>query len=455
MGSLPSPTWKQLDIAIIGGGIGGMSSAIALRRAGHKVTIYERADFAGEAGASISCAANGTRWLNEWKVNLTKGDGVILQRLISRDWTTGKVLSLYELDDYQERWGHVYYMFQRQCMHDMLKEAALGDGEGLPAKLCVNHKCRHIHTDTGLVEFESGKTAKHDLVIGADGVGSTVRGILGIWPDRRPAKSSCLHANVRTEDAVAAGLVDLSKDQALQFWGGQGEIWDKIVLSPCRGGKLLSYYCFFPREKGDYVNQTWGEEEKPVDELLAPFPTLDPQVRGHLALGKDIHPWRLWVHEPYPYIAKDAVCLVGDAAHPMMPHQSQAACMAIEDAAALGILFSEEYFTGSVSETLCLYQAVRLQRVTKVQAAAQRASENINERIGFSSNVDNPVYKVKSEQDKLTIEEMNGYDMHMHILELICKKMGQHFAHKYIRGLPIGLKLSNGFVVGSEDWSHD
>jgi salicylate hydroxylase len=66
----------------------------------------------------------------------------------------------------------------------------------------------------------------------------------------------------------------------------------------------------------------------------------------------------------------------------MMPHQSQAACMAIEDAAALGILFSEEYFTGSVSETLCLYQAVRLQRVTKVQAAAQRASENINERIG-------------------------------------------------------------------------
>lgn len=51
--------WKPLDIAVVGGGIGGLAASIALRRAGHKVTIYERADFAGEVGASISCAANG------------------------------------------------------------------------------------------------------------------------------------------------------------------------------------------------------------------------------------------------------------------------------------------------------------------------------------------------------------------------------------------------------------
>ncbi|KAF5227965.1 hypothetical protein FANTH_14630 [Fusarium anthophilum] len=294
MGSLPSPGWRQLKVAVIGGGIAGMSAAIALRRAGHTVFIYERADFAGEAGASISCAANGTRWLNEWEVNLEKGDGVILRKLISRDWTTGRVLSLYELDDYEERWGHLYYMFQRQCMHNMLKDSALGDGKGQPAKLFVNYKCKNIDIETGLIEFENGKQVKHDLIIGADGIGSTVRGILDIWPDRRPARSSCLHANVPTENALAAGLVDFSRDQALQFWGGQGELWDKIVLSPCRGGKLLSYYCFFPREKGDYLNHTWGREDRPVDELLAPYPSLDPQVRAHLALGQDIQPWRLW-----------------------------------------------------------------------------------------------------------------------------------------------------------------
>jgi salicylate hydroxylase len=66
----------------------------------------------------------------------------------------------------------------------------------------------------------------------------------------------------------------------------------------------------------------------------------------------------------------------------MMPHQSQAACMAIEDAAALGILFSKKYFTGNIFESLSTYESVRLPRATKVQTAAARASQNINERIG-------------------------------------------------------------------------
>lgn len=186
-----------------------------------------------------------------------------------------------------------------------------------------------------MIEFENGVVAHHDLIIGADGIGSAVRGILDISPDKRPAESSCLHANVLTKDAVAAGLLDFSKDSALQFWGGQEETWDKIVLSPCQGGKLLSYYCFFPREKGDYINHAWGGEDRPVDELLAPYPWLDQQVRGHLALGKDIQPWRLWTQyaypnkcitdriqltlcsEPYPYITRNMVCLLGDAAHPV------------------------------------------------------------------------------------------------------------------------------------------
>lgn len=69
----------------------------------------------------------------------------------------------------------------------------------------------------------------------------------------------------------------------------------------------------------------------------------------------------------------------------MMPHQSQGACVAIEDAAALGILFSPTYFGGSIEEALSIYQEVRLPRATKIQAAAAKAAYNINERIGKSS----------------------------------------------------------------------
>jgi hypothetical protein len=118
-----------------------MSVAIALRRAGHSVTIYEKSDFAGEVGASVSCAANGTRWLHEWKVDVAKGDPVILKKLINRDWKTGEPVSVYDLADYEQRWGYVYNMFHRQYMHEMLKDSALEEsGEGKPAKLVVNYK---------------------------------------------------------------------------------------------------------------------------------------------------------------------------------------------------------------------------------------------------------------------------------------------------------------------------
>lgn len=143
--------WRRLSVGVIGGGIGGMSTAISLRRAGHDVTVYERNDFAGEVGASVSCAANGTRWLHEWKVDLAKGDGVILKRLINRDWKTGEPVSVYELDDYEEKWGYVYYMFHRQYMHSMLKDCAFDEaGEGPVPVLKVNHAVSitpnpHIH----------------------------------------------------------------------------------------------------------------------------------------------------------------------------------------------------------------------------------------------------------------------------------------------------------------------
>lgn len=106
----PGTNWTPLDIAVIGGGVGGTAASIALRRAGNKVTVYERADFAGEVGASISCAANGMKWLHEWQVNIEKGDGVYLKQLINRDWKTGEPVSVVDLSDYEEKWGQASLM---------------------------------------------------------------------------------------------------------------------------------------------------------------------------------------------------------------------------------------------------------------------------------------------------------------------------------------------------------
>lgn len=156
-------------------------------------------------------------------------------------------------------------------------------------------QCESIDHETTTIHFTNGHSAKHDVIIGADGIGSVVRKLIGLNPEKRPAESSCLHCNVDTDEAVRLGLYDYSQNSALEYWGGQEGKWDKIVLSPCNGGKLLSYYCFFPRSMGDYMTQSWGAEDRPVEELLAPYPALDSLVKAHLAIGKEIQPWRLWV----------------------------------------------------------------------------------------------------------------------------------------------------------------
>lgn len=100
------------------------------------------------------------------------------------------------------------------------------------------------------MEFENGEVATHDLIVGTDGIGSSTRRIIVISTDKQPAETSCLHANVLTEDAVAAGLVDFSQDSALQYWGGQGTGCNRIVLSPCQGGGIIILLLFFSQRAG-------------------------------------------------------------------------------------------------------------------------------------------------------------------------------------------------------------
>jgi salicylate hydroxylase len=299
-------------------------------------------------------------------------------------------------------------------MHEMLMDSAIGvSHDGTPAVLKVKHRCLEINHQAGIITFENGVQAKHDLIIGADGIGSQVRRTLGIVPDRKQSTSHCLHCIIATEDVRRLGLTDLSVNSAIEFWGGQGI--EKIVFSPCRDGEIHSFYCFFPTKLSKNPGEGWNHSI-PVEELLAPFGTLDVRLQEMFKNSTDIKPWRLFVHQPYPHWQAGTTCIMGDAAHPMLPDQSQGACQAIEDAAALGIIFNKRYsFTNSpedISKGLQLYEQVREPRASRVQEASARARENINERIGFSSNTSNTLYKVADEKRKLTIEDMNEYNMY-------------------------------------------
>lgn len=406
-------SWKPLDVAVLGGGLGGLAAAIALRRAGHSVKIYERFDYAGEVGASLSCASNGGRWLHEWGVDPAKAKPVILEKLIRHDWKTGKVVGEYDLGDYKSKFGFPYYNFHRIDIHNVLKDYAVSsEGDGMPCELLMNHKAVKVDYETGYVEFENGNTITVDLIVAADGIRTLTKPQLGIEPKFRLQDSSCIRVLFDTEKVRSLGLADFSDNAAIEFWGGDSKY--KIVLSPCSDRSVVLCYCFYAADPEE-VKDGWHNEVL-VEQLLAAVPDLDPALEElFVKCGYDIRQWRLYVHEPLPYFVKGSsdgnkgVALLGDAAHAMMPDQSQGAVAAFEDAGALGYIFSKK-FDLSVAEGLKLYELERKPRVTRIQQASLRARENLNERIGWSSGA--------NLEGKLTIEEVCGYDMKAHIDEL-------------------------------------
>lgn len=426
--------FKQLRVAIIGGGIGGMAAAVALRRSGHKVSIFERRDFDVEVGASISCAANGTQWLHEWDVDVSRGKPVVLQDLTMRDWE-GKVLEEYDLRDYGDKWGNVYNMFHRQDMHYMLMEAATSpQGKGEPAELFIDYICDSVDPEKGKATFRNGKVVSADIIIGADGSRSNVRKSIGITPQITSAPQTCYRCNVMKNEVEKLGE-SWANHHAIQYWGGYPRVglsqYYKIVMSPCRSGEVLSFYCFMPTELTSHHEEGFVfKEVPPSDIIVGAYDNLDPRVVHLIKNSIERKPWRLYNHKPYAYWYKGRTCILGDAAHPMNPHQSQGAVQAIEDAAALGIIFSSKYdFTEDVEAGLALYEKIRYGRASRVQEKSRLATENINERIGFSS-LDAPDRIQRRDlapgEGKLTMAELNMYDMHSHVAEVVVESFPKH-----------------------------
>ncbi|RDW77447.1 salicylate hydroxylase-2 [Coleophoma cylindrospora] len=410
MPSATASNIKSLNVAIIGSGLGGLSAAVALRRQGHQVTVYERYDFANEVGASLSVASNGSRFLEQWKVDIPAVKPVILQRLIMHDWATGEVKGEYPLGDYKAKFGTEYFNFHRIDMHNVLLDtvrAKSSDEFGPQGKVVVNHKAIEVVLEKGFIRFENGETTTADLIIAADGIRSLTRENIGIKPQVEGSTSCCYRCIIPSSKLHELGLSEFVTNNGIEFWGGFGI--NKIVMSPCHDVDRANI-----RTAHNGLNKDGWNISATPQELADTYPDLDPRVVKLFLNANDIKMWRLYIHQPYPYWTKGKVALLGDAAHPMLPDQSQGYCMALEDAGALGYIFSEEFqeiWRDDVSKGLKLYERVRKDRASRVQAASARARTDLSERIGWSSSSDKP--------GKLTIEEVCGYNLLDHIRELV------------------------------------
>jgi salicylate hydroxylase len=346
----------KLSVAVIGGGIGGLTTALALHRAGIDVQVHEQSRGQREVGAGITIGPNASRVLH------ALGLADALRRVAvqpvawhQRRWDDGSTLSRTPLGDaMHEAFGFPHYQVHRADLIAAL-EAALPPGL--------------VHTGRRLVSidrigpgaqaaFADGTRVHADLIVGADGIRSAVRSAL--FGADAPAFGRC----VAYRGLIPAERVRrLDLETTAQLWMGPGR---HVVHYYVRSRQLVNFVAVIDQD--DWADESWRTEGD-VRDLRAAFAGWHPQVRSIIDALPETFKWALFDRPPLARWSSGPVALLGDAAHPMMPCMAQGAAQAIEDACTLAALLAEfDGSTGDIATVLERYGDLRRHRATKIQA---------------------------------------------------------------------------------------
>lgn len=350
-------------IAIIGGGIGGMTAAAFLRRAGFAVTVHEQARRLTEVGAGLILAPNAARPLRRLGVlDRLEGDVVELEwGWEFRRWQDGAVLSRERLSGVCERlYGEATYVVHRARLLDAIRALIPESAVHLAARCTAIEE----HDDSVTVRFADGSTTTADIVIGADGIHSVVRETVTEPSPPEDAGICAFRAIVPADRAP-----DFALRRAHTIWLGPGH---HLVHYPIDGGRSVNLVAVAPTSPA--VEESWSATAT-LDEFLAEFEGWDPRVTALIRAGGDPGRWALLDRAPLTRWSTRRVTLLGDAAHPMLPLFAQGAAQSIEDAATLAACLAEH--PDDPAAALRRYEAARIPRTTRLQQASRgRAQVN-------------------------------------------------------------------------------
>lgn len=354
----------RVDVVIVGGGIGGLASAVALTRAGLTCRVLEQAPAFGEVGAGLQIAPNCTRILREWDLFDEIAElGVLPRSIVMRDAVDGEELTRLDLVDAEKRYGAPYVVIHRSDLHGTLLRAAQRLGVDLVTDCTVTAV---EQDDTGARAISAGRVDTADLLLGADGLHSLVR---PLFSDDQPVSS----AYVAYRGAVPIDTVrdnDVSLDDVVCYVGPGCH----FVQYPLRGGEMFNQVAVFESPKALAGYEDWGTP----DELDAAFAGTCEQVRIGLPHMWRDRWWRMFDRDPIDTWVSGRIALTGDAAHPPLQYLAQGAVMAIEDAYILTHhVTAHRDAAGRVDWTAALaaYEAVRPAHCRRVLSTARKWGE--------------------------------------------------------------------------------
>jgi salicylate hydroxylase len=377
----------RLRVVIVGGGIGGLSAAVALRATGAHVDVYEQAHQLGEVGAGVGLQQNSQRVLRRLRLGehvsriAARISGVRLCR------PNGTVVSSETYGPDAPQLG-----VHRADLIALLAAA-------LPAEVVhTGRRCTEFsqHDGSAAAVFDSGDVVEADAVVAADGIHSVLQQY--VVEPTEPVFSGTV---------AYRGLVSATRlpdwPQSLLVWGGNGK---HLLTFPVRAGRQINFVGFVPA--GAQMRESWSAPGNPAT-LAAEFADWNPQVRRLLDQVDATFRWGLYDRNPLTRWTNGRLTLLGDAAHSMLPHMGQGANQAIEDAMALATLL-QGASAADVPNVLVQYQELRRDRTARIQQLSRANG------VGFDAGA----------TVRLVRPWVQGYDVEADALAARCERIGPH-----------------------------
>jgi salicylate hydroxylase len=354
---------KPLHALVIGAGIGGTAAAIALRRAGLDVSLFEQTTVQREVGAGIQISPNASQLLGRYGLGDAMARAAVRpSAVVFRRWQDGHVLGREELGhSIETRYEAPYYHFHRADLIALLAEA-FGRKD-----IKLGRRLLDVEQDeTGVTaHFEDGTSERGDLLIGADGIHSQVRERL--FGEEKPRFSGQIaYRGLAPAERVAHLRLPLD----VTNWVGPGGHFVHYFVS---SGRYLNFVAV--SEEATWTREQWSDRGS-ISDAAKNYEGWHPQIATILTAVDETFKWALFDRNPLPEWTQGRIALLGDACHPMLPFMAQGAAQAIEDGAALAACLKHVAF--DISSAFRAYVTLRKPRATEVQERSRALSTSFH-----------------------------------------------------------------------------